>query len=391
MNNVLSGKVTLILPVRKAGSEVRRCLRSILAGTVVPAEIFVMDCTAEPGALEPVIKEFHKESDKGFKEKFGKAVPRIRIFDFGRNPGRAHAVNTGIHLVRTPYVMTFSPRLIAGKHCVERLCRALDEDGNLMSVQAGILSSDDPTRISGAGWILAFGARPVKRGEGEKASPFLKRAKITAAQMEAAVYRMEHLEVTGILDERYYGRLEDLDLGYRGILCGFYNLYEPAAVCKVQTACLSDSDKKERFYRHLEAGNMVYFRYKFGKEGTLEKFRGLFSASGGEPGNSAFQKFRGFFGVSGKVPEDEAAVERGRMLCFMAEMERMEREELGVSVTKQTLPEECCLSVKDEGLMNVYPLYLGERTASPLRNAWDSFADHCRDFWEDFSYSFEKS
>ena len=50
--------------------------------------------------------------------------------------------------------------------------------------------------------------------------------------MDAAVYRMEYLEVTGILDERYYGWLEDLDLGCRGILCGFNNLYEPQAVCR---------------------------------------------------------------------------------------------------------------------------------------------------------------
>ena len=51
MNDTISSKVTLILPVRRAGSQVIRCLRSIHAGTVVP-EIFLMDCTAAPGALE---------------------------------------------------------------------------------------------------------------------------------------------------------------------------------------------------------------------------------------------------------------------------------------------------------------------------------------------------
>ena len=68
-----------------------------------------------PGALEQVRREF----------------PQVRVFDFGMNPGRAHAVNTGIHLTRTPYVMTFSPGLAAGRHCIERLCRALDEDSGI--------------------------------------------------------------------------------------------------------------------------------------------------------------------------------------------------------------------------------------------------------------------
>lgn len=344
-----NSKVTLILPVRRYSAQVIRCLKSILAGTVVP-EILVMDCTAEPGALDQVRKEF----------------PQVRVFDFKMNPGRAHAVNTGIHLARTPYVMTFSPHLEAGKHCVERLCGALEEDGSLMSAQARILSADEPARISGAGWGLTVGAHPVVRGKGAGASyisPYAKRARITAAQMDAAVYRMEYLEVTGILDERYYGWLEDLDLGCRGILCGFNNLYEPQAVCREiggtaeksrdmgarpgtdegsGTDCVPGSS---RFYRQLETGNMIYFRYKFGMGGALEKLSGLFSS-----------------------PDADAAVQRGRIMCFQAEMECMERDELGMSVTKQTLPEEFCLKVREDGPVNVYPLYLGERVEDRFSN-----------------------
>ena len=335
MKDRSNSKVTLILPVRRAGRQVERCLRSICAGTVVP-EILVMDCTAEPGALERVKREF----------------PGVRYFDFGMNPGRAHAVNTGIHLARTPYVMTFSPELTAGKHCVEMLCRALDEDRDLMSVQAGILSAEDPARILGAGWSLplgvVLGADPVVRGNGARA-PYGKRAGITAAQMEAAVYRMEHLEVTGILDERYYGRLEDLDLGLRGILCGFRHLYEPRAVCREIGRAIEDAGtegaSKSRFYRQLEIGNMIYFRYKFGLDSRLRS------------------QARAVLG------RDEAAVTRGRMLCFQAEMESMERDELGMSVTKQTLPEECCLGMKQNGPDNVYPLFVGERVWGPFEDS----------------------
>ena len=202
MNDTADSKVTLILPVRRAEGSLKRCLRSVMRGTAVP-QIMIMDCTGG------------EESSEGIWEWVRSEFPQVRIVSFGCNPGRAHAVNTGIHLARTPFVMTLSPRLIVGRHCIERLLNAILEDGRLFSVQAGILSAQDPERLSGAGWNLTLGAEPVIMGSGAKASAYLRRRRITAAQMDAAVYRMEYLEMAGILDERFYSRLEDLDLGYR--------------------------------------------------------------------------------------------------------------------------------------------------------------------------------
>lgn len=197
----MSDKVTLIIPVRRDADKLERSLRSVLSGTVIP-QIIVMDCTADPEILGKV------------REKF----PGVRFFDLGMNPGRAHAVNTGFHITQTPYVMTLSPGLIAGKHCVEKLCAALDNDPDLLSAQAKILTAEEPPRISGAGWLLDLSAEPVIRGAGRSAAGCARKAGITAAQMDAAIYRMEYLEVTGILDERFYTRLEDLDLGYLSLI-----------------------------------------------------------------------------------------------------------------------------------------------------------------------------
>ena len=241
----MSDKVTLIIPVRRDADKLERCLRAVQSGTVVP-RIVVMDCTADPEKLEKT------------REKF----PGVRFFDLGMNPGRAHAVNTGIHITQTPYVMTLSPGLLAGKHCVERLCAALDGNSGLLSAQAKILSAEEPPRISGAGWLLDPAAEPVIRGAGRSAASCSRKAGITAAQMDAAIYRMEYLEVTGILDERFYTRLEDLDLGYRGLIAGFKNICEPSAKCREMEKAQTSS-----FYEQLETGNMEYFRYKYGLKG----------------------------------------------------------------------------------------------------------------------------
>ena len=320
----MSDKVTLIIPVRRDADKLERSLRSVLSGTVIP-QIIVMDCTADPEILRKV------------REKF----PGVRFFDLGMNPGRAHAVNTGFHITQTPYVMTLSPGLIAGKHCVEKLCAALDNDQDLLSAQAKILTAEEPPRISGAGWLLDLSAEPVIRGAGRSAAGCARKAGITAAQMDAAIYRMEYLEVTGILDERFYTRLEDLDLGYRGLIAGFKNVCEPAAKCREM-----ESTQTNSFYEQLETGNMEYFRYKYRLKGIRLPERK----------------------EKKEDPQRAAALERGRMLCFQAEIEQMEKEELGMSVTKLTLPEEFYMEIREDGPKGVFPLYVGSKAEeSPLQ------------------------
>ena len=54
------------------------------------------------------------------------------------------------------------------------------------------------------------------------------------------------------------------------------------------------------------------------------------------------------------------------MLCFQAEIERMEREELGMSVSKLTLPEEFYMEIKEDGPKGVFPLYVGSKAEESL-------------------------
>lgn len=147
--------------------------------------------------------------------------------------------------------------------------------------------------------------------------------------------------MTGILDERFYTRLEDLDLGYRGLIAGFKNVCEPAAKCREM-----ESTQTNSFYEQLETGNMEYFRYKYGLKGIRLPERK----------------------EKKEDPQRAAALERGRMLCFQAEIEQMEKEELGMSVTKLTLPEEFYMEIREDGPKGVFPLYVGSKAEeSPLQ------------------------
>ena len=331
MNKPYNSRVTLLIPVRSADRMTMRCIRSALEGSLVP-EVLVIVCSSDGSIAESLRKEF----------------PEVTVFDPGMNPGRAHALNTGLHIALTPYVMTLSPRLLVGRHCVERLYRQLDEDSSLFSVQAKILMAEDPSRIRGYGWNFGMNGEPYAAGERALSSSRGRSRLIGAAMADAAMYRMEALEVTGIFDERFYGKLEDADLGYRAGLAGYRNMYAPGGICKEQAA-----EKESPFTRQLETGNRIYLRYKITPQWQQNFSRSLDLVKD-------FMKEK--FLRKEEDPERAAATERGRMLCFQAEMELMERTELGMSVTKQTLPEEFCMEVRDERLKKAYPLYLGERT-----------------------------
>ena len=331
MADMNTNKITLLIPARSADEKLSRCLRSVRAGTMVP-KVIVLDLSTQDQTAERIRRD----------------DPEITVFRMGMNPGRAHALNTGFHIAVTPFVMTLDPCMRVGKHCVEELYRAIREDEAVFSVQAAILTEEDGVPVKEAGWRQNFAGEPyVMKYKGKQARRVGMIHTTAACQIDAAMYRAEALETTGILDERYYGMLEDADLGIRARREGYRNLYVPGAVCMRQ-----ENTVPSRFREQLEIGNLEYFRYKNRSIGQLA----------GRPYLAVIQRLRSRKAERAGLGETrEAALQRGRMMCFQAEMELMERTELGMSVTKQTLCEEFCMEVKDENLRRVYPLYLGER------------------------------
>ena len=331
MADMNTNKITLLIPARSADEKLSRCLRSVRAGTMVP-KVIVLDLSTQDQTAERIRRD----------------DPEITVFRVGMNQGRAHALNAGFHIAVTPFVMTLDPCMRVGKHCVEELYRAIREDEAVFSVQAAILTEEDGVPVKEAGWRQNFAGEPyVMKYKGKQARRVGMIHTTAACQIDAAMYRAEALETTGILDERYYGMLEDADLGIRARREGYRNLYVPGAVCMRQ-----ENTVPSRFREQLEIGNLEYFRYKNRSIGQLA----------GRPYLAVIQRLRSRKAERAGLGETrEAALQRGRMMCFQAEMELMERTELGMSVTKQTLCEEFCMEVKDANLRRVYPLYLGER------------------------------
>ncbi len=349
---------TILIPVRNDAAKLRVCLQSVLLGSVVP-EIIVLDngSTDETGTV--LEQEF----------------PGVRHVQIGANTGRCHAINTGIHMTKTPYCMTLSPHIRVGKHTVERLIIAAERHPNAYGIQARVMDSENNGVLLSSGIELDAMGKISHRGSGKN---FLSRrvrkkygasAKVLAVGLEASLFRMDRLTGIGIFDERLYGTAEDLDLGIRAALDGLYGLSEPGAVVRGDRSLYEVSD----FYKKVQIGNIVYILYK-----NMPSFQYRLNAPLIRSSVGAIQT-RAAHALCMDVEELQSSVLRGKEMCMNAELEKWEAEQ-GASVTKRPLPEEFCMDVTDERVRNVYPLYLGEKIQGDPGKILQYVRLQCR-FW----------
>lgn len=310
--------VTVIVPTRNNEQEIARFLRALAASTAAQEmEIVVTDMGSVDGTEKAV---------RSFREK---AAFGVRFFQTGGNTGRCHALNCGLHLVTTPFAAVVPPEAEVGKHCIERLCAALEERPDVFCAEAAM------------------------RGGREENRPCLGQSGRTVR-----VYRMAALEETGPFDERLYRGLEEEDLEMRGALCGYQAVFVKDAYARVPERDIV-SGTNILAEASVEVGNLMYLLYKNLPSAQQSLNQVALRA--------ALKRFKTFFALKDREDLYEAALERGQDLCMDAEMCIM-REEEGLPAVVLPLPETFCLAVKDLRVEEIDPLYLGKREVFSVRD-----------------------
>lgn len=100
-----------------------------------------------------------------------------------------------------------------------------------------------------------------QRGVGQEIERYDRPCHIFSSCAGAAIYRREVFEEIGYFDEMHFAYLEDIDVGYRAKIAGYYNLYCPSAkVFHVGSG--TSGSKYNSFKVKLAARNNVYLNYK---------------------------------------------------------------------------------------------------------------------------------
>lgn len=237
-------KTTVVIPNYNGIKYVENCLSSLYAGTVVP-EIIVVDNGSADGSLSLI------------KEKF----PKVRLIEYSENTGFCKAVNAGIRASATEYVLLLNNDTVADSDMVKHLEEALDGERGAFSAAARMLSLQEPEKLDGAGDFYCALGWAYSRGKDEPADSYPKGGRIFSACAGAALYRREVFKKIGYFDENHFAYLEDMDIGYRANIYGYYNRYVPDAKVYHAGSAVSGSRHNE-FKVNLSSRNSIYLIYK---------------------------------------------------------------------------------------------------------------------------------
>ena len=196
----------------------RACVSSLLAQTVHPSEIHVVDngsANAEAVAL---------------RSEFGN---RIRLHELPQNAGFTGGCNAALEVVlaegRCEFVALLNNDAVAEASWVEELVREMHSDQRIGIVASRMRLHDEPDLLDNAGvWLLGNGD-VAPRGRLQRAADWERADDLVAACGGAVLLRCAMLRRIGLFRSDFFANFEDADLSLRAFVAGWRIRYAPRA------------------------------------------------------------------------------------------------------------------------------------------------------------------
>ncbi|MCR5687185.1 MAG: glycosyltransferase family 2 protein [Lachnospiraceae bacterium] len=236
-------EVTVIIPNYNGIQYIGDCLDSILAQTM-EADIIVVDNASTDGSREAV-----------------RGYDGVRLIELEQNFGFCRAVNEGIRVTKTKYLILLNNDTKADPAFVEELYKAIDGRDEVFSVAAKMLQLNAPDKIDSAGDLYCALGWAFSLGKDKKASKYTRESVIFSACGGAAIYRRDLFEQIGYFDELHFSYLEDVDVGYRARIMGYQNRYTPNAIV-YHAGSGTTGSRYNPFKVRLASRNSWYVIYK---------------------------------------------------------------------------------------------------------------------------------
>ena len=238
-------KVTIVIPNYNGKHFMEPCLNSLFNQTCKDFHILVVDNASSDGSIEYMEQNY----------------PDIELIKLQKNYGFSKAVNIGIQHSETPYVILLNNDTTVDKHYVEEMIKAIEKNPKIFSVSSKMIQMYHPELIDSAGDLYTLLGWGVCRGCGRPVTNYTEYSEVFTACAGAAIYRRSIFDKIGYFDENHFAYLEDIDIGYRARIFGYYNMYCPTALVYHVGSGTSGS-KYNSFKVKLAARNNLYLNYK---------------------------------------------------------------------------------------------------------------------------------
>lgn len=238
-------EVTVVIPNWNGMAYLENCLSSLRQQDFQGFETILIDNGSSDGSVDYV------------REKF----PEVQIHRFPSNTGFCRAVNEGIRLSDTPYVILLNNDTVCDRAFVGELLKAIKRHPRCFSCGAKMLQLKKPELLDDAGDYYCALGWAFAAGKGKPGKQYDRERRIFASCAGAAIYRRCIFDEIGLFDEKHFAYLEDIDVGYRARIRGYENRYIPASVVYHAGSATSGSAYNEFKVIH-SSRNSVYLIYK---------------------------------------------------------------------------------------------------------------------------------
>jgi GT2 family glycosyltransferase len=191
-------------------------------------------------ALEHAIVVVDNASPDGTAEHIRQTWPAVRLIEAGANLGFAAANNMGIRQTTSELVLLLNPDTSVTAGAIDRLVAALDASSQTAVAGPRVVNDDGNAELSFGRMmspfaelrqkVLVAGADrrlPIVAGWVDKATRT--RQLVDWVSGVCLLIRRADLEAAGLLDERFFMYIEDVDLCAAVRARGRHVLFEPAA------------------------------------------------------------------------------------------------------------------------------------------------------------------
>lgn len=236
---------TVVIPNLNGMKYLKDCLDSLMEQSRQDFSVILIDNGSGDGSADYV--ELH--------------YPEVLVKRFPENRGFCGAVNEGIRLSKTKYVILLNNDTICDTSFIEELVSAMEREEDCFAGSSRMVQMQDPDRMDNCGdfyCALGWAYTPAK---GKPAKKYGKGRDVFSACAGAAIYRREVFQEIGLFDEAHFAYLEDVDVCYRARIAGYRNIYIPGAVVLHVGSATSGSVYNEFKIRH-SSRNSIYLFYK---------------------------------------------------------------------------------------------------------------------------------
>lgn len=238
-------EVTVIVPNYNGMKFIDICLAALEQQSIKEFKTIVIDNGSSDGSIEFIKGNY----------------PNVHLVERGKNYGFSNAVNIGIQMADTPYVILLNNDTQVEGLFVEELVKAIKDNPKCFSCSSKMLNFIERSILDDAGDLYTILGWQFQRGVGRLETIYNKTVQVFSACAGAAIYRRQVFEEIGYFDEGHFAYLEDIDVGYRARIHGYENWFCPSArVYHVGSG--TSGSKYNEFKVKLSVRNSVYLNYK---------------------------------------------------------------------------------------------------------------------------------